>query len=160
MSLEPSSRLKTSLNSNRAIRALTLALLFASCAWAQLPKGFYAWWGSPVVRDLNLSDEQKKQIRVTIREYRPHLVELRAEVERAEGDLEYQFNQQPVDARRANEAIDRLAAARSDLTRTLSQMSLKLRTVLSQQQWQELQRRRPVKGAGVVQQPEEPTGKK
>jgi len=113
------------------------------------------------VRDLNLSLEQKQQIRSTVKDYRPHLVELRAEVERAEGDLEYQFNQQPVDSRKANEAIDRLAAARSDLTRTLSQMSLKLRTVLTQQQWQELQRRRPVKGAnGPVQQPEEPTGKK
>jgi Spy/CpxP family protein refolding chaperone len=149
------------LNSKRAACIGALALVFASSASAQLPKGFYAWWGSPVVRDLNLSLEQKQQIRSTVKDYRPHLVELRAEVERAEGDLEYQFNQQPVDSRKANEAIDRLAAARSDLTRTLSQMSLKLRTVLTQQQWQELQRRRPVKGAnGPVQQPEEPTGKK
>jgi Spy/CpxP family protein refolding chaperone len=160
MSLERSSRLKASLNSNGGIRVAALALIFTAGAWAQLPKGFYAWWGSPVVRDLNLNDEQRKQIRFTVRDYRPHLMELRAEVERAEGDLEYQFDQQPVDMRKANEAIDRLAAARSDLTRTLSQMSLKLRTVLTQQQWQELQRRRPVKGAAPLQQPDEPTGKK
>jgi Spy/CpxP family protein refolding chaperone len=152
--------LKVSLNSNRAVALAVLVVLFAAPAWSQLPKGFYAWWGSPVVRDLNLNDEQKRQIRSTVRDYRPHLVELRAEVERAEGDLEYQFNQQPVDARKANDAIDRLAAARADLTRTLSQMSLKLRAVLTQQQWQELQRRRPVKGAGPVPQPEEPAGKK
>jgi Spy/CpxP family protein refolding chaperone len=139
-----------------------LALLFSAAALAQLPKGFYAWWGSPVVRDLNLSDQQRRQIRLTVRDYHPHLVELRAEVERAEGDLQYQFNQQPVDTRKANEAIDRLAAARSDLTRTLSQMSLKLRTVLTQQQWQELQRRRPVRGEGPLPPTptEEPTGKK
>jgi Spy/CpxP family protein refolding chaperone len=135
-------------------------MVLAASAQAQLPKGFYAWWGSPVVQDLNLSDDQKKQIRLTVKEYRPHLTELRAEVERANGDLEYQFNQQPLDMRKANDAIDRLAAARSDLTRTISQMSLKLRAVLSQQQWQELQRRRPVKGASPIQQPEEPTGKK
>jgi hypothetical protein len=153
--------LKASLSSNPAVRVAALAWLFAASAPAQLPKGFYAWWGSPVVHDLNLSDEQRRLIRSTVKDYRPHLMELRAEVERAEGDLEYQFNQQPVDPRKANEAIDRLAAARADLTRTLSQMSLKLRTVLSQQQWQELQRRRPVKGAAPVQQqPEDPTGKK
>ncbi len=159
MSPERSSPLKASLNSNRAARVAALALILSSAALAQLPKGFYAWWGSPVVKDLNLSDEQRKQIRFTIRDYRPHLVELRAEAERAEEDLEYQFNQQPVDIRKASEAIDRLAAARSNLTRTLSQMSLKLRTVLTQQQWQELQKRRPVKGAVPVQ-PDEPTGKK
>jgi Spy/CpxP family protein refolding chaperone len=147
------------LNSKAALRLFAIVVLFAVAAPAQLPKGFYAWWGSPVVRDLNLSDEQKRQIRSTVKDYRPHLVELRAEVERAEGDLEYQFNQQPVDTRKANEAIDRLAAARSDLTRTLSQMSLKLRAVLTQRQWQELQQRRPIKGA-VPFQPEEPTGKK
>jgi Spy/CpxP family protein refolding chaperone len=135
-------------------------MVLAASAQAQLPKGFYAWWGSPVVQDLNLSDDQKKQIRLTVKEYRPHLTELRAEVERANGDLEYQFNQQPVDTRKANEAIDRLAAARADLTRTISQMSLKLRAVLSQQQWQELQKRGPVKGASPIQGPEEPTGKK
>jgi Spy/CpxP family protein refolding chaperone len=95
---------------------------------------------------LNLSFEQKRQVRETIQAYRPRLVELRASVDRAEADLETQFNQQPVDARRANDAIDRLASARADLTRTLSQMSLKLRTVLTQQQWEELQRRRPVRG--------------
>jgi Spy/CpxP family protein refolding chaperone len=149
------------LNSNGAVRLGLPVLLFAVSASAQLPKGFYAWWSTPVARDLNLSGEQRQQIRATVRDYRPHLVELRAEVERAESELEYQFNQQPVDARKANEAIDRLAAARSDLTRTLSQMSLQLRTVLTQQQWQELQRRRPLKGAaGALQQAEDPAGKK
>lgn len=136
-----------------------LALGLAAVVPAQLPKGFYPWWGSPVVHDLNLSDDQKQQIRTTVKDYRPHLVELRAEVERAEGDLEYQFNQQPVDTRKANEAIDRLAAARSDLTRTLSQMSLKLRAVLTQQQWQELQKRRPIKAGSPIPQPED-TGAK
>ena len=54
------------------------------------------------------------------------------------------FDQNPVDPGKANLAIDRLIAARSDLTRTLSELSLKLRMVLTEQQWQELQRRRPL----------------
>ena len=134
-------------------RLLQIAGLFAIAAcvpnvgFAQLPKPFYAWWSSPVARDLNLTPEQQKEIRFTIRDYRAHLVDLRAQIERAEADLEYQFNQSSVNAQKANEAIDRLAAARSDLTKTLSQMSLKLRAVLTQEQWQELQRRRPRGGA-------------
>jgi Spy/CpxP family protein refolding chaperone len=126
-----------------------IAVLFAAnTALAQLPKGTYAWWSSPVVQNLNLSDEQRKQIRQTIKEYRPRLLELRAAVERAETDLEREFNQPAVDTRRASETIDRFASARGDLTRTLSQMSLKLRTVLKPDQWDELQRRRPARSSG------------
>lgn len=121
-------------------------LLMATAASAQLPKGTYAWWSSPVVQNLNLSDEQKKQIRQTIQDYRPRLLELRAAIERAETELEREFNQPTVDTHRATESIDRFASARGDLTRTLSQMSLKLRTVLKPEQWDELQRKRPVRG--------------
>ncbi len=141
-------------------RVVALTLAFAAAASGQLPRPFYAWWSSPgVVQDLNLTNEQKTQIRLTVRDYRGHLLQLRGEIERNEAELEFQFNQQPVDVRRASEVIDRLASARSDLTRTISQMSLKLRTVLTQQQWQELQKRRPAKGR--VETPgEEPGGKR
>jgi Spy/CpxP family protein refolding chaperone len=124
-------------------RLVLFVLLFAATAYAQMPRSLYPWWSKPVAQELNLSIEQKRQVRQTIKEYRPRLVELRASVDRAEADLETQFNQQPVDARKANDAIERLASARADLTRTLSQMSLKLRTVLTEPQWEELQRRRP-----------------
>ena len=132
----------------RLLRGLIPVLLLATAAFAQLPKGTYAWWSSPVVQDLKLSDEQRKQIRQTIKEFRPRLLELRAAVERTETDLEREFNQGSVDTRRANETIDRFASARGDLTRTLSQMSLKLRTVLKPEQWEELQRKGPVRGKG------------
>ena len=102
------------------------------------------WWDSPVVQDLNLTEAQQSEIRATVKEYRDRVVDIRKAIESADRDLEAVFNNEnPVDQRKAAEAIDRLAAARGDLTRTLSQMSLKLRTVLTADQWQELQRRRP-----------------
>ncbi len=64
----------------------------------------------------------------------------------AEQALADQFNRSPVDPGKTNEAIERLVDARSDLTRTLTQLSLKLRLILTEEQWQELQRRRPVPG--------------
>jgi len=126
------------------IRSLVLALLLGSALFAQMPKGIYAWWSRPqIARDLNLSPVQREQIRATVQQYRPHLLNVRAAVNQAEQALADQFNRNPVDPGKTNEAIERLVDARSDLTRTLTRLSLKLRLVLTEQQWEELQRRRP-----------------
>ncbi len=125
------------------LRSIVLALVFAACSFAQMPRGFYAWWSRPVVKTLNLTDSQRRQIRDTVLQYRPKLIDIRAEVSKAEIDLQAQFDHDPVDPAKANQAIERLIAARTTLTRTLSQMSLKLRTVLTEQQWRELQKHRP-----------------
>jgi Spy/CpxP family protein refolding chaperone len=95
-----------------------------------------------MVRDLNLTEEQRQQIRSTVRDYRSRLIDLRAAVEKAEGEVGDVFNDPSIDQKRGMEAIDRLIAARGDLTRAISEMTLKLRLVLTQEQWQELQRRR------------------
>ncbi|MEO8050929.1 MAG: periplasmic heavy metal sensor [Acidobacteriota bacterium] len=107
-----------------------------------------AWWNSPIARNLNLSAAQRKDIRVTVREYRSHLLDLREAVQRADGDLETALGENPLDQRKANEAIEHLAMARGDLTRTLSQMTLRLRMILTNEQWQELQRRQAGRRAG------------
>jgi Spy/CpxP family protein refolding chaperone len=115
-----------------------------------MPRGIYAWWSRPqIARDLNLSPPQREQIRATVQQFRPHLLNVRAAVNQAEQALADQFNRNPVDPAKTNEAIERLVDARSDLTRTLTRLSLKLRLVLSEQQWEELQRRRPVQGDSV-----------
>src|SRR6202044_1677103 len=137
------------------IRSLVLALLLGSALFAQMPKGIYAWWSRPqIARDLNLSPSQREQIRATVQQYRPHLLNVRVAVNQAEQALAEQFNRNPVDPGKTNEAIERLVDARSDLTRTLTQLSLKLRLVLSEQQWEELQRRRPNPGDEQAPQPE------
>ena len=141
-------------------RCLVVLLMLCAPATAQMPKGFYAWWGRPEIRkDLKLSNDQQRQIRVTVAQFRPRLIDIRAEVNKAEIDLATEFDHDPVDQAKANHAIERLIVARSDLTRTLSQLSLKLRTVLSEQQWQELQRRRPGPGESAAQPNEYPPQK-
>jgi len=128
-------------------RLLALTLLCAAGLCAQMPRGIYAWWSKPeIARDLNLSPAQRQQIRATVQQFRPHLLNVRVSVNQAEEALAEEFNRNPVDPGKTNDAIERLVDARSDLTRTLTQLSLKLRLVLSEQQWQELQRRRPSAG--------------
>lgn len=107
-----------------------------------------AWWNSPIVQNLDLTEAQRRDIRGTVREYRGHLLDLREAVQRADSDLEIALGESPVDQRKANEAIEHLATARGELTRTLSQMTLRLRTILTNEQWQELQKRQARRRAG------------
>src|SRR5579872_7475539 len=112
-------------------RAVVLGVLLSCAVWAQMPKGFYAWWSRPeIARDLNLSPAQREQIRATVQQFRPHLLNVRAAVNQAEEALREQFDRSPVDPGKTNEAIERLVDARSDLTRSLSRLSLKLRLIL------------------------------
>jgi Spy/CpxP family protein refolding chaperone len=141
-------------------RLLTLALALACVLPAQMPRGIYAWWSKPqIARDLNLTPAQREQIRATVQQFRPHLLNVRAAVNQAEQALADQFDSNPVNPGKTNEAIERLVDARSDLTRTLTQLSLKLRLVLTEQQWQDLQRRRPGQGEDATPQVESPDQK-
>ena len=148
-----------------------VAAAFPAVLWAQGPRPGLrqgpalwegAWWNSPIVQNLDLSETQRKDIRGTVREYRGHLFDLREAVQRADSDLEIALGENPLDQRKANEAIEHLATARGELTRTLSQMTLRLRTILTSDQWQELQRRQalrrpgPFRGREGEQQPKAP----
>jgi len=127
-------------------RCLVVALLLSGSLFAQMPKSLYAWWSKPVVtKQLNLTTVQRQQIRSAVMQFRPRLIDIRAEAQKAEIDLEAQFDHDPVDSAKASQAIEHLIAARSDLTRALSELSLKLRMVLTEQQWRDLQRLRPGK---------------
>lgn len=117
-----------------------LLVFCATLAWAQSPE-MTAWWDSPVVQNLNLSRDQQIQIRTRVREYRDRLIERRAAVQKAEGNLQDVMNEDQVNEARAQEAIDRVVAARGDLLRSVSQMSLRLRLVLTPEQWQTLKAR-------------------
>lgn len=118
-----------------------LAAAFPLLLSAQSRRPLYPWWDNPLSQGLNLTDTQQNQIRALVKEYRNHLVDERAAVEKAEGELEDTFSEDTVDQRRAAEAIDHLTAARSELTKSLAQMSVRMRTVLTAQQWQDLQKR-------------------
>ena len=138
------------------MRAILLALFAAATLSAQMPKGIYAWWNRPqIARDLKLTPAQREQIRATVQQFRPHLLNVRAAVNQAEQALGEQFDRSPVDPAKTNEAIERLVDARSDLTRTLSRLSLRLRTILTDEQWQELQRRRRLPKDQVPEQEEQ-----
>ncbi|MCL4795222.1 MAG: Spy/CpxP family protein refolding chaperone [Bryobacteraceae bacterium] len=140
------------------MRWLLTLLLCVLPAAAQNPRGLFNWWDSPIARDLNLTDSQREQIRSTVRDYRGKLVDQRAAVEKAELEVEDVFNSDALDQQRATAAIDRLANARGDMIRVFSQMSLQMRTVLTPEQWRQLQSRRPRMGPSDRMGPGGPAG--
>ena len=107
------------------------------------------WWDSPIVSGLDLSDAQRTEIRSLVREYRGRMMEVRDAVRKAETGLDAVFNEDTVDQLRGAEAIDRLSKARADMTKSVSEMSLRMRAVLTAQQWQELQRRQREQGSRI-----------
>jgi Spy/CpxP family protein refolding chaperone len=133
----------------RAFVWLILTLTLPLGALAQ--RGPRPWWDGQISRDLNLSDVQSKQIRSTVEEYRGRMMDLRATVNRAEHDVQASFDEDPVDQTKANDAINRLASARGELTRAVSQMDLRLRTILTAEQWNQLQSR--TRRPGLVRPP-------
>ena len=130
------------------MRFVLLSLVLMGPCLSQGPRGFFPWWEMPIARDLNLTDQQSRDIQAITRGYRNQMIDLRAAVEKAEGELEDLFNEESIDQRRGNDAVERLVHARAELTRALSQMNLKLRAILTAAQWRELQRRRPAPGSG------------
>ncbi len=129
----------------RNIFLLLLSILISQAlASAQgKPKGpeMSRWWERPVVRDLGLSPEQDKQVRVIVRESRDRLIQLRGAVDSAESALSDEMSEDKVDPKKAEAAIEKVVATRSELMRAIAQMSLKLRLILTPAQWQELQKR-------------------
>ncbi len=94
------------------------------------------------MRDIGLNEEQSAKVRSILKETRINLIDARASLEKAEAEVEDIFNDDAVDIRKGNEAIERLVKARTDHGRAISQLSLRLRAVLSARQWRQVQDRR------------------
>ncbi|MCW5981765.1 MAG: periplasmic heavy metal sensor [Bryobacteraceae bacterium] len=121
---------------------LSLLFLLPGFAFAQPPRAWFPWWEGPLARDLNLTQEQRDKISAILREHRDKLIDQRAAVEKAEAEVDDLFNESELDDAKARPAIERLVEARSALTRTFTEMGLRLRRVLTAEQWKELQQKR------------------
>ena len=125
------------------LRLMAVALwVGVGASHAQIARSFFPWWEMGFTRDLNLSEQQQQQIREILRENRSKTIDLRAALEKAEGDVEDLFEDANVDQRRANEVVDRVVAARGNMTRQFTMMSLQMRRILTAEQWKDLQARR------------------
>ncbi|MCC7174243.1 MAG: periplasmic heavy metal sensor [Bryobacterales bacterium] len=125
------------------MKNLTMVLLLAAAAAAAQEPPPLNWWDRPVAaRALKLSPEQEKQVRAVQREFRDRLLDQQTAVRKAEANLQDLMNEDQVNEARTREAIDRVVAARGELMRTVSNMALRMRLVLTPEQWQRVRDRR------------------
>jgi len=101
---------------------------------------FGAWWkNSEVVKELQLTDAQVKQIEQTFLDYRLKLIDLRADVERQETKLQPLLEADQPNEQQVSSQVDAVVAARGKLEKTNTMMMLAIRRVLSVDQWKMLQ---------------------
>ncbi len=100
---------------------------------------FGAWWkNSEVVKELQLSDAQVKQIGQTFLDYRLKLIDLRADLERQETKLEPLLEADQPNEQQVGSQVDAVVAARGKLEKTNTMMMLAIKKVLSVEQWKKL----------------------
>jgi Spy/CpxP family protein refolding chaperone len=122
-----------------------LTVFVATVAYAQPP---IAWWENPVANGLTLSEDQRDWINRIVAQYRDRLNAERQDVERAEREFETIMNAETVDMQRGRAAIDQLGKARAIFFQDISMMTLRLRKVLTAEQWRTLQLQRGGRDGG------------
>jgi hypothetical protein len=100
-----------------------------------------AWWtNAALVRQLGISDDQKKKIELVFEQYRATLIQNKADLEKEEATLARMLEADPLESPKLISAqIDRVVLERGGMERTNSRMTLDMRQVLTRQQWMQLQ---------------------
>jgi Spy/CpxP family protein refolding chaperone len=111
------------------------------------PEGM--WWKNPmVVQRLTLTADQTKKMDDIFQQSRLQLIDLKANVEKAQVMLEPMLSANPLDVAKASAQIDKVAQARADLEKSNAKMLLGIRGVLTADQWTKLRDHRFGEGPG------------
>jgi Spy/CpxP family protein refolding chaperone len=112
------------------------------------PQGDHGrWWNNPkVVERLKLTDEQRKAFDGILLEHREKLIDLRANVEKAELEMEPLVSADQANEARILSQIDKVAQARAELEKANARFLLAIRNKLTPEQWKEVQAFRANRG--------------
>ena len=116
------------------------ATVLAGSTWAQplaIPPG--RWWERPrLAAELELSTEQRATLDAMALAHAKTMVDLKGEVEKAELDLRVFSDAEPFDVKRVREAFAMLQQRRTRLEQERFELLLKVREVLTAEQWKKL----------------------
>lgn len=97
------------------------------------------WWKSDVAQRIGLTDQQGQQIEKIFQDHRLQLVDLHANLEKQELQLEPLIQADNPNEQQVLAQIDKVAQARAALEKSNASMHLGIRRVLTAEQWQKLQ---------------------
>jgi Spy/CpxP family protein refolding chaperone len=105
------------------------------------PRGAHGrWWNDPqVIEKLNLTDDQRKAMDDILQQHREKLIDMRANVEKAEVGLEPLMSADQPNESAILSQIDRVAQTRAELEKANARFLLALRAKLTPDQWKQLQ---------------------
>ncbi len=122
--------------SSAAAPCIALALASAALA-ADMPEG--KWWKNPrVTAELGVTPEQTAEIEKVFVRSRPRLIDLRAELEKKELDLQAAMDDKATDRAVVEKRIEAVENARAALQKTRALMILDMKQVLKPEQWERL----------------------
>ncbi len=111
-----------------------LVIFLAAGAFAQLPPG--KWWRRPeIVQSLNLSEEQQDRLETIFRGAATELIDLRADVDKANIALRGELDRPTLDRAAIHRIATRLSDARGRLFDRELMMLVEMRGVLTDPQW-------------------------
>ena len=122
--------------------AAAMAVFFASpgLSAGDMPDG--KWWKNPrAAAELGLSPEQSDEIEKIFVRTRPKLIDLRADLEKKQLDLQVAMDDKTADRSAVEKKIETVENARAALQKTRALMILDMRQVLKPEQWERLVQR-------------------
>lgn len=108
-------------------------------ALGPMGEGGRFWQNQAMVDKLKLTDEQRKGMDQVLEQNRNRLIDLRANLEKAEGVLEPLMRDDQPNEARILEQIDQVAQARAELEKANARFLLAIRAKLTPEQWKGLQ---------------------
>lgn len=100
---------------------------------------FGRWWNNPrLVEKFKLTDQQRKSMDDIYEQHRLKLVDLHANLEKAELEMEPLMGQDQPDEAKILSQIDKVAQARAELEKANARMLLDIRKQLTPEQWKDV----------------------
>jgi Spy/CpxP family protein refolding chaperone len=98
------------------------------------------WWNNPsMIERLKLTDDQRKSMDAILLQYREKLIDLRANLEKAELALQPLMGADTPNESAITAQIDKVVQARADLERANARFLLAIREKLTVDQWKQIQ---------------------
>ncbi len=98
------------------------------------------WWNNPnTVKQLSLTDDQRKAMDGIMQDHRMKLIDLQANLERAEVTMEPLMKADTPNQAAIEAQIDKVVAARAELEKANARFLLDIRMQLKPDQWKQLQ---------------------
>jgi len=121
----------------RVALAAALGAALALPAFSQMPETPPGkWWKRPrVVQMLKLTPEQQEKLEEIFARNRKSFVDLKADVEKNQIDVEELVAKKDADPRKVSAAVDALELSRMKLRKSMTMMFLEQKAVLTPQQW-------------------------